>query len=127
MSRYVRACVPGGSFFFTAALHDRRQVLLVERVDALREAFRRVRSKRAFRIDAVVVLPDHLHCIWTLPADDADYSTRWRLIKAEFSKSMAAGESVSRSRASRGERGIWQRRFREHAIRESRGSIQWTA
>ena len=71
-------------------------------------------------MDAVVVLPEHLHCIWTLPAGDADFATRWRLIKTEFSKMMATGEKRSSSRVGKGERGIWQRRFWEHTLRDER-------
>ena len=77
---------------------------------------RDVRRRRPFRIDGWVVLPDHLHCIWTLPAGDVDFTTRWRLIKAGFAKHLPKTEHRSR----RGERGIWQRRFWEHAIRDER-------
>ena len=69
-------------------------------------------------MDAVVILPDHLHCVWRLPDGDADYSTRWSLIKATFSRSLARGERRSASRIKRGERGIWQRRFWEHCLRD---------
>jgi putative transposase len=73
-----------------------------------------------FRIDAVVVLPDHIHAVWTLPSGDADFSTRWRLIKSYFAKSIPKGEPLSAARQARGERGIWQRRFWEHLIRDER-------
>lgn len=77
-----------------------------------------VRQSRLFTIDAWVVLPDHLHCVWTLPEGDEDFSTRWRLIKSIFARSMPIGERQSAARLRSGERGIWQRRFWEHAIRD---------
>jgi putative transposase len=107
---YRRNLVPGGSFFFTVNLADRRSRLLTERADLLREAFRYVRSRHPFTVDAIVVLPDHLHAIWTLPPGDADYAMRWRLIKAFFSRGIDTGERISASGERKGERGIWQRR-----------------
>lgn len=92
--------------------------LLVERIDALGAAFRAVRQRHPFHMDAVVVLPDHLHCVWSLPDGDVDYSTRWGLIKAHFSRGVERGERRSASRIKRGERGIWQRRFWEHCLRD---------
>ncbi len=118
MTAYRRNFLAGGCFFFTVNLADRRRRLLTDHVDHLRAAFHDVRQ--AFSIDAIVVLPDHLHAIWTLPDGDADFATRWRLIKAHFSRHVMAGEDVSRSRTIRGERGIWQRRFWEHTIRDER-------
>lgn len=118
MPRYIRAFVPGGTFFFTVALLERRRRLLTSHIEALREAFASVRAERPFVIDAMVVLPDHLHCIWTLPPDDADFSSRWHAIKARFSRSIPKGERSSPRRTAKGERGIWQRRFWEHAIRD---------
>lgn len=116
--RYRRAWVPGGTFFFTANLQDRRHDLLVRHVNVLRKAFQTVYARHPFRIEAIVVLPDHLHAIWTLPEDDTDFATRWGLIKASFSRAIPAGEKISGSRISKGERGIWQRRFWEHGIRD---------
>ena len=84
---YRRNFIPGGTYFFTVALADRKRDWLVRHIDLLRLAFRRARRQRPFAIDAIVVLPEHLHCIWTLPLGDADYSHRWRLIKsARFRK-----------------------------------------
>ena len=120
MARYRRNFVPGGSYFFTANLAERKLRLLTEHVGALRAAFRDVRTLHPFVIEAIVVLPDHLHAIWTLPERDRDYSTRWRLIKAAFSRSLPHGERISASRAAKGERGIWQRRYWEHTIRDER-------
>ena len=76
MVHYRRNFIPGGTFFFTVTLADRRSSLLVQHIEVLREAFRKVRRKQPFRIDAIVVLPDHLHTVWTLPPDDADYAGR---------------------------------------------------
>ncbi|NGY04896.1 REP-associated tyrosine transposase [Solimonas terrae] len=118
MPRYVRAFIPGGTFFFTVTLLERRRNLLTEHVDLLRRCFVDVRRAKPFEIDAIVVLPDHLHCIWTLPPGDADFSSRWRAIKASFSSRIESGEPLSARRQKKGERGIWQRRFWEHAIRD---------
>jgi putative transposase len=118
MPNYRRAFVANSCWFFTHNLLDRRQTLLVDRVDALRQAFEETQKKYPFDIAAIVVLPDHLHAIWTLPPDDADFSTRWRLIKTRFAKSLPRRERRSAVRKERGERGIWQRRFWEHLIRD---------
>jgi putative transposase len=118
MPQYIRNRSPGGTFFFTVALLERRRTLLVDRIADLRESFRIVRARRPFGIDAIVVLPDHLHCLWTLPEDDADFSTRWRLIKRHFVTCIPYGERLSARREATGERGIWQRRFWEHTIRD---------
>jgi putative transposase len=90
----------------------------MEYIDELRRAFRETRKHHPFTADAVVVLPDHLHAIWTLPEGDKDFATRWRLIKSTFSRSLPTGEPISASRAAKGERGIWQRRYWEHTIRD---------
>ena len=118
MPNYRRAFVPGGCWFFTANLLDRRSSLLTNEIEALREATQWTRERYPFHIDAVVVLPDHIHAVWTLPPGDSDFSTRWRLIKSHFAKSMPKGEHLSATRRARGERGIWQRRFWEHLIRD---------
>ncbi len=118
MTNYRRNFIAGGSYFFTVTLADRSSRLLVEKVDLLKEAIRGVKSEKPFETVAMVVMPDHLHCIWTLPPDDADYPTRWKMIKAHFSRSIPKEEKRSESRMSKGERGIWQRRFWEHTIRD---------
>ena len=118
MRTYIRARVPGASYFFTLTLQDRRSSLLIEHVDTLRKAFQAVRRTHPFTMEAVSVLPDHLHCIWTLPEEDTDYSTRWSLIKASFSRAVPQREQVGASRIRRRERGIWQRRYWEHVIRD---------
>jgi len=119
MPNYRRALVPGGCWFFTVNLLDRRTHLLTDHIDALRDATGQTRQRYPFEIDAFVVLPDHLHAVWTLPPGDADFSTRWRLIKSRFARSIPKDERLSRVRLERGERGIWQRRFWEHLIRDN--------
>lgn len=118
MPNYRRARVPGGTYFFTVALAERRARLLVENVGILRDAVRLTRVERSFRIDAMVILPDHLHAVWTLPEGDDDFPTRWTLIKARFSRAIPHGERISPSREMKRERGIWQRRYWEHLIRD---------
>lgn len=88
MTEYRRNFVKGGSYFFTVALADRSQNLLVDHIDVLRKAFRHVKAEYPFVLDAMAVLPEHLHCIWTLPAGNANYPDRWRRIKAAFSRSL---------------------------------------
>jgi putative transposase len=118
MTDYRRNFISGGTYFFTVTLADRRLRLLTEHIEALRTAFRETRRNHFFTIEAMVVLPDHLHAIWTLPTDDANFATRWRLIKSAFSRSLDIKEKISTSRAAKGERGIWQRRYWEHTIRD---------
>jgi putative transposase len=119
MTEYRRAWLPGGTWFFTVNLAERqRNKLIVEKIYLLREAFERVGFRYPFRQEAFVIMPDHLHCIWTLPHGDTDFSIRWSLIKAQFSRGIEKGERISESRSARGERGIWQRRFWEHLIRD---------
>jgi len=117
MPNYRRRFQPGGCWFFTVNLRDRRMSLLTDNIDLLREAIAQTKRRLPFRIDAFVVLPDHLHAIWTLPPDDADFSTRWRLIKTRFAKALPKNET-DQMRLRRGERGIWQRRFWEHLVRD---------
>ncbi|MFT3736439.1 MAG: transposase [Rhodocyclaceae bacterium] len=118
MPAYIRHRPPGGTWFFTHNLLDRSSGLLVEHIDLLRESVRAVKAKRPFHIDAWIVLPDHMHAIWTLPEGDSDYSGRWRAIKIAFSKGLPKTEMRSAARVAQGERGIWQRRFWEHTIRD---------
>jgi putative transposase len=118
MPNYRRARVPGATYFFTVALAERGGRLLVENIALLRDALRATRCDHPFRIDAMVVLPDHLHAVWTLPPGDAGFPTRWRLIKSRFSLAVPRGERIRPSRAMKGERGIWQRRYWEHLIRD---------
>jgi putative transposase len=116
---YRRNFIAGGTYFFTTTLADRKCDWLVKHVDLLRAAFRDARRERPFAIEAVVVLPDHLHCIWTLPPGDADYSHRWRLIKSHFSRALSVRAAPVRKNA-KGEYNVWQRRFWEHTVRDER-------
>ena len=118
MPDYRRNRVPGGTFFFTVNLLERRSRLLVDRVDTLREAVRKVRAQRPFHIDCWVMFPDHTHCIWTLPPGDIDYPSRWKAIKIAFAKAIPKTERLSPVRFAKGERGIWQRRYWAHTIRD---------
>jgi putative transposase len=115
--RYRRAKEAGATYFFTVNLANRHSGLLIDRVDDLRNSVRLVKRRHAFEIAAWVGLPDHLHALWKLPAGDSDFSTRWAFIKAGFSRCIKRTESVRSSRAAKGEREIWQRRFWEHQIR----------
>lgn len=117
MSRYRRNRVEGASYFFTVNLARPNERLLMDRIDLLRSAFSRVIQDWPLRCDAMVVLPDHLHAVWTLPANDCDYSERWRLLKYYFSRSLAQKRPRSDSKVAKRECGIWQRRFWEHTLR----------
>jgi REP-associated tyrosine transposase len=126
MTNYRRLHTKGATFFFTVVLADRSSATLVDEVAALRDAYTLTRQERPFRCDAFVVLPDHLHAIWTLPEGDADFSTRWGAIKARFTRSIKAGGKMglnpilrSPSKFRKGDGGIWQRRFWEHCIRDA--------
>jgi putative transposase len=102
MTEYRRTWHPGATWFFTVNLAERRgNRLLVDRIDVLRIAFRNVRTRHPFHIEAIVILPDHLHCVWTLGLGDMDFSTRWSLIKGYFSRTIEKGERISQSRAKR--------------------------
>jgi putative transposase len=118
MPDYRRYRVPGGSYFFTVTLNDRKSDLLIAQIDLLRTSVDRVRHLMPFHIDAWVVLPDHMHTVWTLPEGDTNFSRRWQTIKMAFSRAIPHDEHLSRSREIRGERGVWQRRFWEHCIRD---------
>lgn len=119
MPDYRRAWHPGGTYFFTVNLLQRQgNDRLTRHSDVLRGSVRIVRHRRPFAIHGWVVLPDHLHCVIELPPNDADFATRWRLIKMGFCKALPRLEGRSQVRIQRGERGIWQRRYWEHLIRD---------
>lgn len=118
--RYRRIHTAGASYFFTVNLAERHKTTLVDHAPLLQSVIAAVREQHPFTIDAFVILPDHLHMMWTMPVNDGDFSTRWALIKAGFSRQLPKGERISSSRAQKGERGIWQRRFWEHQIRDDR-------
>jgi putative transposase len=143
MTEYRRLFQPGGCYFFTVVTEGRRPIL-IENIDRLRRAFRMGLARRPFQIDAIVVLPDHLHAIWRLPEGDSDFSTRWMHIKRCFSAGLDGGvrndgldgsmgtlrfahptfrpalqaAPISESKRKKREKGVWQRRFWEHAIRD---------
>jgi putative transposase len=117
MVRYRRNWVQGGTYFFTVTLAERQSTALIDHISALRGAFRSARQERPFIIDAVVILPDHLHAILTLPQGDADFAGRWRRIKGHFSTHLLAAGNTIRGYSS-GELAPWQRRYWEHTIRD---------
>jgi putative transposase len=116
--QYRRSDTKGGTYFFTVNLADRKKTLLTDEIDKFRSSLYKVKENHPFQLNAMVVLPDHLHALLTLPVNDKDYSTRWALIKAGFSRQLPKTDRVNKSRKSKGERGIWQRRFWEHLIRD---------
>jgi putative transposase len=117
MPNYRRAKIAGGTFFFTLTLADRSSDLLLRNIDRLRNAYARVQEQRPFDTIAICILPDHMHAIWSLPSGDADFARRWNLIKGSFSRGLPA-ISRSQSKVAKREKGIWQRRYWEHAIRD---------
>jgi len=118
MSNYRRAWVPGGTYFFTVALANRRSRLLVDAIPLLRKVYVEAGNRLPFQTVAICVLPDHLHAIWTLPEGDSDFAQRWALIKSGFSRALPAAVNISASKSRKREKGIWQRRFWEHRIRD---------
>ncbi|TXL18421.1 transposase [Methylococcaceae bacterium HT2] len=121
MRTYKRLRTEGGCYFFTVVLAQRhKNNLLIDHINTLRQSFKYAQVNHPFVMDAVVIMPDHLHCIWQLPKNDYNFSTRWRLVKAHFSRSInkSGNEVINTSRHRKGERGIWQRRFWEHFIRD---------
>jgi putative transposase len=122
---YKRLKAYGGTFFFTLVTYQRRKIFdKIDNINLLRDIIKTIKSKHPFVIDAFVLLPDHLHCIWTLPAKETDYSLRWRLIKTyftrEFVKNNKTKTFLTASQKRKNEQPIWQRRFWEHQIRDDR-------
>jgi putative transposase len=122
MSNYRRFKTSGGTYFFTVVTCNRQEILCKPQSrNALRDAIEAVRASLPFRIDAWVLLPDHLRCIWTLPEGDADFSKRWGTIKTSFTKkvgwALPTNKKYSISRIRHRDANIWQRRFWEHQIR----------
>ena len=118
MSNYRREWVPGGTYFFTVTLANRRSRLLVDAIPLLRKVYVEACKRMPFQTVAICVLPDHLHAIWTLPEGDSDYAQRWAMIKSGFSRALPAAANISTSKSRKREKGIWQRRFWEHRIRD---------
>lgn len=117
MVQYRRNLVAGGTYFFTVTLIDRRSDLLIQHIEVLRESLKKVQQHHPFEIVAWVVLPDHLHAVWTLPSDDSDYSGRWRAIKAHFVR-VVKKQGVAITMRADGSAVCWQRRFWEHTIKD---------
>jgi putative transposase len=117
MSNYRRSNIDGGVFFFTVVLADRSSRLLIEEIERLRRAYLTIRERRPFETIAICILPDHIHAVWALPEHDKDFASRWSHIKSVFSRGLEA-RPRSHSKVSKREKGIWQRRYWEHAIRD---------
>jgi putative transposase len=120
MSDYQRMFLKGGTYFFTVVTYNRLPIFKSEEhIDLLKNCFKNTIASHPCLIDAIVIIPEHLHTIWTLPDNDSDFSTRWKLIKSTFSRqySGAKKQHLSESMIKKNESGIWQRRFWEHAIR----------
>ena len=118
MARYRRNFIPGGSYFFTVSLHDRQARCLTDHIDLLRAAFRDTQRRYPFSIDAIVILPEHLHAIWTLPNGDADYPGRWRHLKGHFTRALhRAGVSIRGNTGGEGD--LWQPSDWEHTLRDA--------
>jgi putative transposase len=121
MPDYRRAFLNGGTFFFTVVTYKRYPIFKEEpAVNLLRWCFQTTMATHPFKVAAIVILPDHLHTIWTLPDNESDFSTRWKLIKGTFSRHYSGfkPKDISESMLGKNEKGIWQRRFWEHAIRD---------
>jgi putative transposase len=118
MTAYRRLRLPGATYFFTVCLEDRTSTVLIEHIDLLRFAYAKTIREMPVTCHAMVILPDHLHAIWTLPADDTDFSERWRRIKARFSHAVGGTLPRCDSKIAKRERGLWQRRFWEHVVRD---------
>ena len=116
--QYRRSNSAGATYFFTVNLAQRKDDLLVRYIDELRNNINTVKRAHRFAVVAMVVLPEHLHAIWQLPPGEADYPIRWSLIKSGFSRCLEKTETIRESRRTKRERGIWQRRYWEHQIRD---------
>lgn len=125
--QYRRSKARGAEYFFTVNLADRTSDLLLKNIDILRKVMRTTRQRHPFEIVAMVVLPEHIHALWRLPPSDADFPLRWSLIKAGFSRAIDHGEPRNESRRRKRERGLWQRRYWEHRIRDEQDRRQHVA
>lgn len=118
MPNFIRSQTTGAQFFFTLRLHDRHSNLLIREVDLLRSAMRKTKAHLPFEIDAIAILPAAIHMIWTLPTSDAGYGRRIAMLKSGFSRPLPMPEHRTMAQIRRAEKGIWQRRFWEHRIRD---------
>lgn len=125
MPNYLRNYAKNSTYFFTFCLYNRQSKLLIENIDSLRLAYQKIQQKMPFYTEAMVVLPDHIHMLWTLPINDIDYSTRIRLFKTHFSKQLDSSIKLptTLSQKNKKEIGIWQRRFWEHTIQDEQDFI----
>ena len=119
MVKYRRYYLPGGTYFFTVTLHNRKSIWLTKYIKELGVVMRSAQVTYPYKVIAMVVLPEHLHAIWELPEGDKNFSLRWRYIKSQFTKKLLKG-SVNIAKNNRGEYALWQRRFWEHAIRDEK-------
>ena len=118
MSNYIRSQVAGATYFFTLALAQRNTNLLTDNIELLRQAYQRANALHPFTTISICILPDHIHAIWQMPIDDGNYALRWRMIKSQVSRNFNANEQRSSSKIKHREKGIWQRRYWEHQIRD---------
>ncbi|MEO5670343.1 MAG: transposase [Ramlibacter sp.] len=124
MSNYRRSLVPGATYFFTVTLEDRTSDLLVREIEVLREAYSATVGTHPFKTIAICVMPEHLHAIWQLPPGDSDFPLRWQLIKRRFSRKMTPATERCASQLSKRDKGIWQRRYWEHQIRDEEDLVR---
>ena len=118
MPKYIRSQLAGATYFFTLTLAQRQTQFLTDNIHLLRQAYQRANALHPFTTVAICVLPDHLHAIWQMPVDDCDFALRWRMIKSNFSRNFGANQQRSNSKIKHREKGIWQRRYWEHQIRD---------
>lgn len=125
MSNYRRNKQAGATYFFTLCLHDRRSTLLTDYIDVLRLAYRKTQNKKPFITEAMVVLPEHVHALWTLPENDADYANRIRLFKSHFTRQLPneLKQTTNANRQKHKQTGVWQLRYWEHTIRDEQDFI----
>lgn len=118
MPKYIRSQLAGATYFFTFTLAQRQTQFLTDNIHLFRQAYQRANALHPFTTVAICVLPDHLHAIWQMPVDDGDFALRWRMIKSNFSRNFGANQQRSNSKIKHREKGIWQRRYWEHQIRD---------
>ncbi len=118
MPKYIRSQLAGATYFFTLTLAQRQTQFLTDNIHLFRQAYQRTNALHPFTTVAICVLPDHLHAIWQMPVDEGDFALRWRMIKSNFSRNFGANQQRSNSKIKHREKGIWQRRYWEHQIRD---------
>ena len=118
MPKYIRSQLAGATYFFTLTLAQCQTQFLTDNIHLFRQAYQRANALHPLTTVAICVLPDHLHAIWQMPVDDGDFALRWRMIKSNFSRNFGANQQRSNSKIKHREKGIWQRRYWEHQIRD---------